>query len=68
MVDESNYTAKEGSTIIIFKAFYLDTLSVGTHTIEIVWTNDSASTTFTINEKAPDTPEIGDRTPLKECV
>ena len=63
-VDDNNYTAKEGSTIIIFKAFYLDTLSVGTHTIEIVWTNGSASTTFTINEKAPDAPETGDSTPL----
>lgn len=64
VVDESSYTAKEGSTIITLKAAYLDTLSVGTHTIEIVWTNGFASTTFTINEGIPDAPETGDSTPV----
>lgn len=51
MLDRSNYTAKEGSTIITLKADYLNTLSVGRHTIEILWTDGSAGTAFTINAK-----------------
>lgn len=50
MVDESSYTVKEDSTIITLKATYLNTLSAGTHIIEIVWTDGSASTTFSIAE------------------
>ena len=46
MIDKSNYTAKEGSTIITLKASYLNTLSAGTHTVEILWTDGSASTTL----------------------
>ena len=47
LIDKSNYTAKEGSTIITLKASYLNTLSAGNHTVEILWTDGSASTTFT---------------------
>lgn len=55
IVDAKNYTVTEGSTIITFKADYLQTLSVGTHTFEIVWTDGSASTNFTVkNNKADD--------------
>ncbi len=52
LLDESCYQAKAGSTIITLNASYLDTLSVGTHTFEIMWTDDSAETTFTINAKS----------------
>ena len=44
------YTAKEGSTIITLKAEYLNTLSVGKHTFEIVWNDGSAGTSFIIKE------------------
>ena len=44
------YTVKEGSTIITLKAEYLNTLSVGKHTFEIVWNDGSASTSFIIKE------------------
>ena len=54
LIDKSNYTAKEGSTIITLKASYLNTLSAGTHTVEILWTDDSASTTFTIKANTSD--------------
>ncbi|MGN0140584.1 MAG: hypothetical protein ACI4AD_00025 [Roseburia sp.] len=57
VVDACNYTAKEGSTIITLKAAYLDTLSAGTHTFEIVWTDGSASTNFTVGTKASDETE-----------
>lgn len=50
LVDEKNYTAREGSTIITLKADYLQTLSVGTHTFEIVWTDGSAETSFKVSE------------------
>ena len=53
-VSKENYTAKSGSTIITFKKEYLNTLSAGTHTCEIVWTDGSASTTFTIKATTPE--------------
>ena len=54
LIDKSNYTAKEGSTIITLKASYLNTLSAGTHTVEILWTDGSASTTFTAKANTSD--------------
>lgn len=75
LIDKSNYTAKEGSTIITLKASYLNTLSAGTHTVEILWTDGSASTTFTIKanttdnkpssgtDRKDDAPKTGDNTP-----
>ena len=54
LIDKSNYTAKEGSTIITLKASYLNTLSAGTHTVEILWTDGSASTTFTTKANISD--------------
>ena len=70
-VDGKNYTVKEGSTIITLKTDYLNTLSVGTHTFEILWTDGSASTTFALkadtsedgNQK-DDAPKTGDDTPI----
>ena len=59
-VSKEYYTAKSGSTIITFKKEYLNTLSVGTHTCEIVWTDGSASTTFTIKAATPE--KTGDNT------
>ena len=41
IVDESNYTVKEGSTIVTFKTAYLETLSVGTHTVTINYKDGS---------------------------
>ena len=36
-VDEANYTVKEGSTIVTFKAEYLNGLSEGEHTVTLVY-------------------------------
>ena len=52
VVDEKNYVKEEGSTIIKLKADYLSTLSAGNHTISINSTSGSATTAFTIEEKA----------------
>ena len=56
IIDASNYTAREGSTIITLKAEYLDTLAEGSHSFELVWTDGSAYTTFTVakNEDSDD--------------
>lgn len=50
LVDSSNYTATEGSTIIEFKADYLKTLDVGEHTVSVVFTDGEATTMFEITE------------------
>ena len=56
VIDASNYTVTEGSTIITFKADYLKTLSEGSHTFELVWTDGSASTSFTVAKNTSDDP------------
>ena len=57
LIDAKNYTVKEGSTVVILKADYLNTCTAGSHTLEIVWTDGSASTTFTVKA---DSPQTGD--------
>lgn len=48
IIDSKNYTVSEGSTIIELHADYLKTLSEGSHTFEIVWTDGAAGTSFTV--------------------
>lgn len=61
----SDYEIKEGSTVVTLKASYLETLSIGKHTLAIVSDTGTASTEFTIKE-APVTnddthsPQTGD--------
>ncbi|MBD9192086.1 MAG: hypothetical protein EGP96_06085 [Roseburia inulinivorans] len=62
-VDPVNYTVTEGSTIITFKPEYLKSLSAGNHSFELVWTDGTAATNFTVAEntdqsvKSPKTGE-----------
>lgn len=50
-IETANYTAASGSTVITLTPEYLNTLSVGSHTFQIVWSdNGTADTTFTIAE------------------
>ena len=62
LVDVRNYTVKEGSTIVTLKADYLNTLSVGNHTFEIIWTDGTASTGFTVSksDSGSDEPKDND--------
>ena len=67
-LDASNYTVKEGSTIVTLKASYLETLSVGKHTLSIVSDTGTAATEFTI-KAAPaadntQSPQTGDSSNL----
>lgn len=62
LVDVKNYTVKEGSTIVTLKADYLNTLSVGNHTFEIIWTDGTAATRFTVikSDSGSDEPKDND--------
>ena len=48
LVDSSNYTSESGSTIITLKKEFVDTLSVGQHTLKVQFTDGEAETTFTV--------------------
>ena len=48
IVDTKNYTVSEGSTVVTLKEDYLNTLAAGKHTVENVWPDGLASTTFTV--------------------
>ena len=59
-VDESNYDKSEGSVIIKLKAAYLDTLSVGSHILKVLFTDGSVDIPFTVS--AASVPVIVDPT------
>ena len=47
-VDKSNYTSKEGSTIITFTKTYADSLSIGNHTVSVRVANGYSTANFTV--------------------
>ena len=60
LVSEKNYVSKEGSTIITFNDTYLSGLSIGTHSLKVVFSNGGvASTKFVIGTyvENPDTAD-----------
>ena len=63
LVDPKNYTAESGSTIITLKKEFVDTLSVGEHTLKVLFNDGGeAITTFNVvREMVPtDNPQTGD--------
>ena len=63
LVDPKNYTAESGSTIITLKKEFVDTLSVGEHTLKVLFNDGGeAITTFNVARvTAPtDNPQTGD--------
>ncbi len=48
LIDPDNYTAVSGSTEITLKKEFLDTLSVGKHTLTVVYSDGECSTEFKI--------------------
>lgn len=54
-ITSDKYTATEGSTIIELKKDYLNTLSVGKHTLTVIYTDGSCTTNFEIKKKAVST-------------
>lgn len=61
-LDTSNYTVKEGSTIVDLKPSYLENLAVGKHTLTIVSETGTATTGFTIEDSSIHVPPTGDNT------
>lgn len=60
LLDENNYIAKEGSTIITLKEDYLKTLSKGTYNLKVTFDDDRyAITNFFIKEEIKN-PETSD--------
>ena len=61
LVDSSNYTVKEGSTIITFKNDFVKTLSAKEHTLKVTVADGEVETTFTIaTTNAVKNPNTGD--------
>ena len=61
LIDVKNYTAVSGSTVITLKADYLQTLSVGKHTMTIVYNDGECNTEFEIKAIGEITnPQTGD--------
>ena len=58
-ISAEHYTAKSGSTVVTLKASYLETLSVGTHTVAIVSDTGTAGARFTI-ASGTTIPQTGD--------
>lgn len=58
-VDNADYEAKSGSTIITLNQKFLKKLSTGKHTITVIYTDGEASGTFLIRAEAG-TPATGD--------
>lgn len=70
-VDPVNYTVTEGSTIITFKPEYLKSLSTGNHSFELVWTDGTAATNFTVAENADQSaksPKTGEDFSMALCI
>lgn len=62
-LDATNYTVKKGSNIITLNASYLETLSVGKHTLTVVSDAVTVSTEFTINQLT--SPQTGDNSNMQ---
>ena len=63
LVDPKNYTAESGSTIITLKKEFVDTLSVGEHTLKVLFNDGGeAITTFNVTKVTVPTinPQTGD--------
>ena len=63
LVDPKNYTAESGSTIITLKKEFVDTLSVGEHTLKVLFNDGGeAITTFNVARVTvpTDNPNTGD--------
>lgn len=60
VVSSDKYSVSGEPLTITLHAAYLDTLSAGEHTIEIVTTNGSALTRFTVRSAGAESPGTGD--------
>jgi hypothetical protein len=74
LLGTEHYTAVSGSTVVTLKAAYIQTLTVGVHTVEFVYEDGGVQTELTIlvadkpevsaNPVTPQNPDTGDNTPM----
>ena len=58
LIGNDKYTAVSGSTVVTLKKDYLETLSVGKHTLSVIYTDGECTTEFeVIADTKPTTPE-----------
>ena len=63
LLDAKNYQAESGSTVIILNKEYVDTLSIGEHTIKVEFNDGgSATTKFEVKAKQVNTEKTEDIT------
>ena len=60
LVDISNYKVTEGSTIITFNNEFVSKLSVGKHTLKVMFSNGEASTEFSVVKEVVENPKTID--------
>mgnify|MGYP004626107987 FL=1 len=60
LVDLSNYKVTEGSTIITFNKEFVSKLSVGKHTLKVMFSNGEASTEFSVVKEVVENPKTID--------
>ena len=67
VVDSSNYTITEGSTIVTFKESYLEKLSPGYHTLKIISEDGFTSGKITIETAATYITDLYNNAPKTNC-
>lgn len=67
IVDKSNYTLKDGSTILTFKPEYLNTLKAGEYTVSLNYSIGTVETSLTVSENHSQT-ETPTEQPTKPVV
>lgn len=60
LVDLSNYKVTEGSTIITFNNGFVSKLSVGKHSLKVMFSNGEASTEFSVVKEVVENPKTID--------
>jgi len=60
VIDPSNYTVEDGSTIVTLKKSYLDGLGAGTYNIKILFSDGSSATTFIVQSASTTNPKTSD--------
>ena len=60
LVNANNYTSKEGSTIITFNKEYINNLSVGGHTLKVMFNDGEATTKFSVLKEKIENPSTKD--------
>lgn len=63
LLDESNYTAETGSTIITLTPEYLDTLENGEHELKALFDDGYSITNFNLNIEEVQLPDEGEQNP-----